>query len=206
MPTRHEVRPGDCISSIAFQYGLHPDTVWDDPANAKLRRQRESPNVLQPGDELVVPDKRLKEESHATEARHRFRRRGMPELLRLQLLDCGKPRANLQYTLDIDGRLLDGCTDEDGYLEHWIAPDARRGKLVIGREEEYELDLGHLSPPADERGYLARLVNLQYLETDTANEEDIAAAIESFQADYGLDVTGEMDDPTREALREAHDS
>ena len=206
MPTRHEVRPGDCISSIAFEHGHFPDTVWNDPDNTELRQKRESPNVLQTGDMVTVPDKRLKEEDHPTEARHRFRRKGVPEKLRIQLLDCGEPRANLKYTLDVDGRLIPGCTDEEGYLEHWIAPNARRGKLAIGPDEEYELDFGHLSPPDDGPGFLARLVNLQYLEDEEAPEEDVVAAIEDFQSTYGLDVTGRMDQTTRDALREAHGS
>ena len=206
MPIRHEVKPGDCISSIAFEYGHFPDTVWNDAANAELRQKRESPNVLSPGDVVVVPDMRLKEEGRPTDARHRFRRRGVPEKFRLQLLDCGEPRALLKYTLDIDGRLIEGCTDEEGYLEHRIPPNAQRGKLVISRHEEYELELGHLSPPAEDGGFRSRLVNLQYLADEPGNEEDLAAAIESFQSDYGLDVSGQMDEPTRQALRDAHGS
>jgi len=88
MPREHKVRQGECISSIAGKYGHFPETIWNDPANAQLKSKREDePNILYAGDVVVIPDKRLKEESGATDERHRFVKKGVPVQFRLRLME-----------------------------------------------------------------------------------------------------------------------
>jgi N-acetylmuramoyl-L-alanine amidase len=60
------------------------DTVWADPANAELRRKRTDPNVIFPGDVIVIPDLIAKSENGSTEALHRFRLKTTPSKLRLR--------------------------------------------------------------------------------------------------------------------------
>ncbi len=79
MPDQHVASDSDCIASIAFHYGFFPDTVWNHAGNAALRQQRNNPNVLSPGDVVIIPDKRRKEITRPDHARHRFRRKGVPE-------------------------------------------------------------------------------------------------------------------------------
>lgn len=43
MPFQHQVGPGDCIVSIAYDNGFHPDTLWDHPENAELKALRHDP-------------------------------------------------------------------------------------------------------------------------------------------------------------------
>ena len=95
MSKKHKIKQGECISSIAEHYGFFPDDIWDDPANAELKEKRKDKNVLFAGDLVVIPDKRLLEETCATEQHHRFRRKRVPEIfrVRLRLLD-GEPRAD----------------------------------------------------------------------------------------------------------------
>jgi len=81
------VKQGDCISSIAQKHGLFWDKVWNHPKNAKLQETRKDPNVLSPGDVVFVPDKEEKEESGATEQRHRFKKKGVPAKLRLRIME-----------------------------------------------------------------------------------------------------------------------
>lgn len=85
-PIDHTVRSGECINSIAARYGFFWETIWDDGANADLRSKRSNPDHLLPGDVVVIPALRMKEESRATEAKHRFRRKGVPIELVVRLL------------------------------------------------------------------------------------------------------------------------
>ena len=72
MPINHQVKQGDCISSIAFENGFFPDTIWNHPSNAELKKKREDPHVLLPGDMVFIPDKRPKEVSEPTNQVHKF--------------------------------------------------------------------------------------------------------------------------------------
>ena len=88
MPINHTVRAGDCISSIAFERGFFPDTIWNHGDNSDLKTRREDPNVLLPGDVVVVPDK-VKKQQLVTEALMLlYARRGKPkeEILPTELL------------------------------------------------------------------------------------------------------------------------
>jgi N-acetylmuramoyl-L-alanine amidase len=206
MPTTHKVKQGECLASIAYQYGLLISTIWDDSANADLRSRRTSPYVLFEGDELVIPDKRPKTVRRATGQAHRFRRRGVPERFRLQLLAYGEPRAALDYTLEIGGQIFEGRTDEQGRLEHPIPPDARTGRLILGENESYDIHLGHVDPVTEEQGVRTRLFNLAFLADHDAAEDAYREALRVFQAGSGLRASGEMNPETEEALLKAHGS
>src|SRR5258708_29736807 len=99
MAVRHTVQQGESVISLSEQYGLFAETIWDDPANAALRKNRPDMNVLLPGDVVVIPDKRPRLEKRETGARHKFRRKGIPALFRLQVYDMHHPRATQNYTL-----------------------------------------------------------------------------------------------------------
>jgi hypothetical protein len=76
MPTQngkrvHRVRQGECLSSIAVEAGLFWETVLNDSDNVALRQQRVDPNVLLPGDTIVLRPIETKYEDGATEQRER---------------------------------------------------------------------------------------------------------------------------------------
>lgn len=204
MPLKYTVQQGDCISSIAFAYGFWPDTIWEHPDNSELRAKRNNPHVLFPGDVVVVPDKRETARKKPADARHRFRRKGVPSLLRLQLLENGLPREKLPYTLDVAGRVSRGVTDTEGRLVEWISPAAFEGKLVITDSEQYSLQIGHIDPAVEPSGALDRLVNLGFLRSEQDDEATLAAAVEGFQKFYRLNVTGRLDPPTLAKLDALH--
>ena len=172
---KYTVKQGDCISSIAFKYGFFPDTIWNDSKNSKLKQDRKDPNALFPGDSLVIPEKQLKEEQCQAEQKHRFRRKGVPERLRIQFLTGDEeedaPRKGIPYTLDITTKSggpvpqKKGKTDNDGFLDETIPPDASVGKIVLDEGEDEQVHegmLGHLDPIDTISGVQARLNNLDY--------------------------------------------
>jgi hypothetical protein len=124
MPIKHIVEQGEGISSIAFDYGFFPNTIWDDGANAEWRRLRENPNALLPGDVITIPDKREKELEGGPGAMHAYRLKNITALFQLQIFKGDTPRANEDYQLFVDGREYKGKTDGKGNLSQYVSPAA----------------------------------------------------------------------------------
>ena len=206
------VGQGDCISSIAKEKGYFWETIWNHAPNSELKTVRKDPNVLLPGDRVTLPTKTEKQESGATEMRHRFVRRGEPCGLKIRVLkNDDTPRANQPYTLVVDETEQTGTTDHDGYLTISIRGDSRRGQLTVGPPEDqvkYDLALGNLDPIEEISGVQSRLENLGY---DLGGESGVMGpnttqAICDFQDTHELTPSGEPDEPTRAKLLEVHGS
>lgn len=207
MPSKHTVQQGDCLSSIAAEYGFLPDSLWNDPANAELKSSRKDMNVLKPGDVVNVPDKRPRTESGATDAKHRFRRKGVPSHLRVRLVVDDEPLANEPYELHVGAQVLEGQTDGDGWLDEPIPPGAADAMLFVGANRQaIPLQLGTVDPETEVSGAQARLRNLGYYDGDASGEldESTEAALKSFQQKAGLRETGQLDAATQQKLKEAH--
>lgn len=203
----HRVGQGDCIESIALDTGHFWDTLWTHPDNASLRNSRKLPNLLFPGDIVNIPDIRPKKESVDSEKKHRFRRKGVPSRLNIQLKKVGKPRAHEAYRLEIDGQLIHGETDAEGWIRQPIAPNARNGRLFLkDGGEVHELELGGLDPVASISGQRSRLENLGYActETDGQAGSGVHDAIRNFQRNNDLEVTGECNQATHDMLVVRH--
>lgn len=205
MPTQHIVAEGECISSIAFRHGLAPDTVWRAPENAGLRQRRKNPNILVAGDVVAIPARQEKSAGVETDRRHTFRRRGVPEKLRLQFLVAGFPRAEERYELTVDGVIVahDELTDAEGRIERFIAPDARTARVrLLGTGEEYSFALGRLDPVDTPRGALGRLKSLGFYAGSLGDGggAGLSRALQAFQDAHGLEITGALDDETQRAL------
>jgi hypothetical protein len=199
----HEVEQGDCISSIADQYGFFWSTLWNHADNADLKQLRKDPNALLEGDVVVVPDKTVKEESCATEQKHKFKKKGTPAKIKLRLLLDDEPRKNEPFKLNIDGKWIkEGKTDGNGYLEADIPAGAKQGELRVGSGnniEIFSLGLGTLDPADTESGVEDRLLGLGY-DMSAGLEE----ALKAFQTKEQLQVSGTLDDATRAKLKERY--
>jgi len=209
MPETVVIKPGDCLRDLAAARGLRWSDIWNAGENSALRDLRRHPEILLPGDRVVVPDRVEKYEQVSTENRHAFRRAGVPLWLRLRLLDSGEPRTNLPYLLRISGEVRNGRTDGDGQMEERIPVGAKEAVLRLGGEgaaEDYVLRIGWLDPVDTVSGAQARLLNLGYAagEVDGLRGPVTEGALKEFQDDNDLEVTGRIDEPTKSMLVELH--
>ncbi len=205
MAINYQVKQGDCISSIAFEHGFFSDTIWNDPNNAELKKKREDPNVLMPGDVVFIPDKRLKEVSEPTNNVHKFKCKNTPEKFKLQLLIEEEPRANEEYELEIEDLKFEGKTDSEGRIQQSIPPNAKRGKLTLKKDETvFELKLGNLNPSDEITGAQGRLRNLglYFGAIDGQMSDDLEQAIQEFQIIKNLEPDGELNEETKDALKQ----
>lgn len=197
-PGAHEVQDGESLPSIAERAGHFWATLWDDPANAELRRLRKNPNVLARGDVVHVPSLRAGEARVAPGLRHVFKRRGVPSIFRLRLLKGGRPRLGVRYVLTVEGapeRV--GETDEHGVLEEYVPPQARRARLRFeGEPAVYALTIGGLRPADGPDGLRQRLVNLG-LVTPGAGDDEVQRARQLLERVHG--------GPAEEQLQGLHD-
>lgn len=208
-----EVDKGDCVESLSYSNGLLPDSVWLDPKNASLRKIRESGEVLAVGDKVFIRELEANRESAETGQRHRFLRTATPARLKIRFLDSEeRPRANLAYTLIVDGVYLPpGSTDSNGLLDEAIRSNAKEALVRFeggAGLEEYVVELGHLEPINTTRGQQQRLKNLGYGPgpIDGIWGPLTEAALKGFQCDNSLEATGRWNDDVESALKSNHGS
>lgn len=206
----YTVAEGDCIESIAADSGFLWSTLWNHPKNASLKRARCSPNLLLPGDRVFIPEKVLKTVNRLTDKRHHFVLKGWPCKFHICVKWVGVPRRNTPYFLIIDGTLQIGITDDEGWIDADIPPNASGGELRVGRghsEQVFSLTLGGMDPVTEISGIQKRLANLGFVCEPTGKlDEATTAALASFQKDAGLPPTGEADRATIEQLKSRHAS
>lgn len=200
-----------CLISLACEHGHFWETIWNHPDNAALKAARKDPRVLRRGDRIHIPPIEIKQESGATAKRHTFRRKGVPAKFRLRVLAEGEPVKGESWRADVGGGVLSGKTDSNGILEFTIPPSAAEARIDVGQGEStrrFRVRLGRLDPPDTPSGVQQRLTNLGFLRAKASDSLDAVTrrAIRQFQADEGLEVTGEASDETLDALRERHGS
>ena len=205
MSTTHVVRDGECLKSIAQDYGFFWATLWGLPENKALKEKRGNPDVLMEGDEVFVPDLREKKIGIALEKRHRFKRKGVPSVARFKMMSEGEPRKDLPWTLDVGGKRLEGKTDANGVIETALPLGARSGYLTLHAdpEEVYAVAFGDLNPADEPTGARQRLRSLGY-ECHEGDDKMYEKALRAFQTASEIDVTGKLDDATKDALVKAY--
>lgn len=122
-----------------------------------------------------------------------------------------EPMAHAPFELFADGVLVKkDQTDGDGRLEAKLVPNARAGLLVLNRgtarESVIELNFRCMDADSSLSGISRRLNNLGFPCRTEAPEPDseTQAALQAFQEQHGLDVSGKVDDATRNRLKEVY--
>ena len=210
MPIKHKVKPGESGERIAWAHGVEDfKAAWASGDNAKLRKRRADPNILMPGDILVVPEVKVKPYVLATGKHHRIVVKIPQKELRLRVLaHKDEPLANAKYRLTLDNvpQPREGTTDGDGMLKEKVRVHIPGGLLEIdGRR--FRLRFNYVNPfpvESDESisGVSSRLANLGY-ESGGASKPGspaLSSALALYQSDAEIDATGELDSATKDQL------
>lgn len=202
----HTIQQGETLLGLAAANGLKDwNAILDAPENAALKKTRTDPGILKEGDSVFIPNKIMRHEASATDAKHTFNVAPPKAWIRLALKDAsGAALAGKKYTLVVDGKATSGTIGPGGIIEQSVAVDAARGALTVTIDattaETWDLCIGYMDPLDEDSGVAARLRNLGFDFGD-----DAAAAVRAFQARVGLDVTGAIDDALRAKLKAYYD-
>ena len=214
----HTVVQGEYLSGIAKMHGFSSyKVIWDHAQNAELKKQRQNPNVIFPGDQLFIPDKGTKQESGNTEQRHRFVLKTEKLKLRLVLEDFHeKPIVDAPCELRIEDETFPMTTDGQGRIEKDIEPGAHDASLTIKDPQTpiseilMPIKIGDLDPVDKESGQKSRLNALGYFagplegKSEEENKAMFLSAVEEFQCDHGLVVDGKCGPNTQAKLKQVH--
>jgi N-acetylmuramoyl-L-alanine amidase len=204
-PSTYVVQPGDHISGIALQNGFEDYTVvWKHANNAALSGKRDVSHALNEGDEVYIPELKSTAANKPTGIKHKFTIKLSPLKLRVKLLGTDmKPIANAACTLD--GTAL--TSDGDGVVEIPVDKLATSSTLTVDGTDQ-AMSIGRLNTVDDttQAGWKARLFNLGFLIDPTLDDTDgeVLFALQDFQAEHSLDVSGTFDDATKSKLKDVH--
>jgi murein L,D-transpeptidase YcbB/YkuD len=202
----HTVEQGETLLALASANGLDS---WEDivnaSENASIKDTLTDPGIVKPGISLFIPNKTMKQQPSAVDAKHPFQVKRPKAWLRLAMKDAdGTALANCKYELTVAGTTTSGTIAAGGVIEQAVPIDTTAGKLKVSITdttfEEWELKIGWMDPISEESGVQARLANLGFDFGD-----DLAGAVKAFQARVGLEVTGTIDDTLRDKLKTYYD-
>lgn len=204
---QYTVRSGECLDQLAVERGLNPNTIWDHPRNASLRRTRGPRPAVMAGDQIYLPV--TKSGVHPARAghRHRYRRKGIRQPFVTKLVENGQPRSHTAYQLDLGSFQVTGCTDEQGVIRQWVPVWATHATLTVDGQTFHVTLVHKQRSPRDPDGTRYRLQNLGYLQPTVVDDpNDLLKALARFQSDHDLKPTGHVDELTRYKLRLIHGS
>ncbi|MFO0756454.1 MAG: hypothetical protein U0359_08180 [Byssovorax sp.] len=221
----YTIKPGDYVAKIAFLHGFRSyQTIYDDPANADFRSKRPNPDVLFPGETLIIPDKQDHDEAADTGKKHTFFARPRTPV-KLRLIVKGHdftPLADKRYTLTLGRETIgeDGKarTGKDGLIEHDIDPSITQARLKVflddsdpDRGPAWKLLIGDLDPITEISGVKGRLNNLGFDcgQVNGTFDDPLRKALAAFREAMSIPAPADdsaVDDPTRDRLQKEHDS
>jgi N-acetylmuramoyl-L-alanine amidase len=211
LSTKHVVHQGECLSSIASDQGFSDyHVIYDHTDNQAFRDKRPHPDLIFPGDEIVIPDRVETAHECATGDSHRFTIPRVHTLARVAILETDdQPCADTPYELKWGDEVRTGRTDQDGVLEEPVPAALESATLTLTElDVEIQLRFGELDPAEEATGVQARLNNLGFWcgAVDGKIGPKTQAALAAFQAAHGLAPSGALDDATRSALSDDHES
>lgn len=189
-------------------------SVWEHPRNRELKEQRSDSEVLQPGDIVYLPEPNEESRQLAISVGATNKYRALiPKIpVNIILNDASGPLAAKAYHILGMGKPRRGTTDDKGLASFSVPVHISEVRLVLDEAgDEYPILIGEMDPVEEHSGVWKRLEHMGYLSgrdigPDGAAPAALREAIEKFQVDYGLKISGRLDDDTKAALVRIHGS
>jgi LysM repeat protein len=216
MAKTHTVAQGETLTRIARQYKFSSAMVlYNHPENTEFRQLRPNPDLIFPGDKVVIPDPDAKPLTVSTGSQHVFCLKRETEKLKLKLQNKrGKALQNKKILLSLDGKKIEADIGADGLLEVDLpSGDEKQAILDVFMHPEsdepthrFELQLGHLDPVETLSGVQARcnMLGFDCGIADGIMGAKTRAGVKAFQAAHGLDVDGVPGPKTKAKLKEVY--
>ncbi|AJQ97934.1 LysM peptidoglycan-binding domain-containing protein [Gynuella sunshinyii] len=162
----HMVRQGECLTTIAAEFGLTPEEIWNLPDNQDLSNKRRHSGCLAPGDQLVIPNQASQGKDIAINDLTVLVIADNQYLLQLTLLDNTlNPIKNLEVrcTWPNCKRYISGITNGQGIVRLTLPNLCDKGILAWEYQQRQWIrgfDVGTLLPEELTTGMDQRLTNL----------------------------------------------
>lgn len=205
----HVIAQGEHLEKLAFAGGFDAKEVWNDPKNEAIRKLRNDPLVLAPGDVVYLPEGKRESLPIQKGATNKYKATVPRVDVHLVLHDeKGDPLANEPYQIEgLAGEQgTTRTTGEDGAVSFQAPVHLREVMLFFPKKHLHlAVAVGDLDPIDERSGVAGRLRNLGFLRAGSSpSDEEMAAGIRAFQRSRSLPETGALDDGTRDALKSAH--
>lgn len=203
----HKVEQGECLSTIAAMYGWADwRKVYEASENEPLRKLRPNPNVLFPGDQVIIPQPQRKPLKLETGKVHTIVVKRPKVSLRIQTTESFDGEAlKGTFRLFIDGATvpIEGPIN-GGLIDVAVPMGSKEAKIILlddagAAVDELALLLGHKDPLDTIPGALSRL-SLIGIEPADETPEAIEECIRFFQQCFDLPEDGTLNVETQAAL------
>lgn len=206
----HTIEQGETLLRIARRYGLgRVAALYDHPCNEAFRALRPNPDLVYPGDRIVIPspDDRPGKVG-VTNRQNVFLKTAARETLRLRLKGGQGKRA----VLTVNGQTLESTVDDRGLLEFELPVHAEAtAELALYLSEpegepshQWTVKLAYLDPIDTLSGIQARCNSLGFDcgIVDGVMGPQTRQGVKRFQASAGLSEDGEPGPKTQQKLEE----
>lgn len=214
MPQVHTVVQGETLTRIARKYKFSSwKMLYDHPDNAPFRALRDNPNIICPGDTLVIPDKEPRFMCIASGKSHTFILKREREVFKMKLLNSrGKVWQGRRAVLTVGDQTVDGEINDQGIIELPL----KQGNETEGTLEVYlnpksdqpthkvTVKIGHLDPVDTLKGVQERCNQLGFPcgFADGIMGSKTRSGVQAFQQTHGLEVDGIPGPQTKAKLKD----
>lgn len=216
MPTTHTIIQGDTLTRIAAEYKFQSwKDLYNHPENAEFRTKRGNPDLIFPGDTIIIPDPEPQKISVQAGSSHAFSLTKETETLRINVsADEGLETEGKKAVLKVGNDKLETILGRDGALELELSDSAaEKGQLELYLDDNsdepshtYELAIGHLDPAEELSGVQARCNALGFDcgVIDGIMGNKTREGVEMFQYVHELEVDGDPGPITQGKLKEIY--